>query len=326
MNTFGNSFRIALFGESHGERIGITIDGAPAGIPLSEADFEADLMRRRAGTAGTTARLESDRPQIVSGLYEGHTTGAPLTIMFSNEDARPADYEAQRLHFRPSHADWVAREKFHAMNDPRGGGHFSGRLTLPLTAAGAVAKKVIEEVQFTTTLCGVGNEYNPDHFKSAIRMAAMEQDSVGGTVKCCAEGCPAGWGEPFFDAAESLIAHLLFAVPGIRGVEFGDGFCAAIMRGSEHNDPILNAAGTTATNHAGGIVGGITNGNTLVVRAAFKPAASIGREQHSYNAATGRVEPLTIGGRHDVCIALRGAVVVEAAVAIALADLKLRCR
>ncbi len=326
MNTFGNSFRIALFGESHGERIGVTIDGAPAGMPLCEADFEADLERRRAGGPGTTARRESDRPQIVSGLYEGRTTGAPLTILFANEDARPADYEALRHHCRPSHADRVACVKFRGMNDPRGGGHFSGRLTLPLTAAGTVAKKILEEVRFHTRVCEVGGEHDPALFEETIRRAAAERDSVGGIAECRAEGCPTGWGEPFFDAAESLIAHLLFAVPGIRGVEFGEGFRAARMRGSEHNDPILNADGITATNHAGGIVGGITNGNPLVVRAAFKPAASIGREQMTYNAATGRVEPLTIGGRHDACIALRGAVVVEAAAAIALADLKLRYR
>ena len=326
MNTFGNQFRLALFGESHGEALGILIDGLPAGIPLDEADFENDLARRRSGAAGTTPRRESDRVRIAAGLYEGRTTGAPLALLFTNENTRPGDYDRFAHHFRPSHADWVAREKFRGLNDPRGGGHFSGRLTLPLTAAGVVAKKLLDGVRFTTRLTEVGGECDPARFETVLREAAAAGDSVGAVAECRAEGCGVGWGEPFFDTAEGLIAHLLYAVPGIKGVEFGDGFAAARLRGSEHNDPILNAAGTTATNHAGGVAGGILNGNPLIVRAAFKPTARIAREQFTFDAATGRQEPLAIGGRHDVCIAIRGAAAVEAAVAIALADLKLRCR
>lgn len=326
MNTFGNQFRLALFGESHGEALGILIDGLPAGIPLDEADFENDLARRRSGAAGTTPRRESDRVRIAAGLYEGRTTGAPLALLFTNENTRPGDYDRFAHHFRPSHADWVAREKFRGLNDPRGGGHFSGRLTLPLTASGVVAKKLLDGVRFTTRLTEVGGECDPARFETVLREAAAAGDSVGAVAECRAEGCGVGWGEPFFDTAEGLIAHLLYAVPGIKGVEFGDGFAAARLRGSEHNDPILNAAGTTATNHAGGLAGGILNGNPLIVRAAFKPTASIAREQFTFDAATGRQEPLAIGGRHDVCIAIRGAAAVEAAVAIALADLKLRCR
>ena len=326
MNTFGNQFRLALFGESHGEALGILIDGLPAGIPLDEADFENDLARRRSGAAGTTPRRESDRVRIAAGLYEGRTTGAPLALLFTNENTRPGDYDRFAHHFRPSHADWVAREKFRGLNDPRGGGHFSGRLTLSLTAAGVVAKKLLDGVRFTTRLTEVGGECDPARFETVLREAAAAGDSVGAVAECRAEGCGVGWGEPFFDTAEGLIAHLLYAVPGIEGVEFGDGFAAARLRGSEHNDPILNAAGTTATNHAGGVAGGILNGNPLIVRAAFKPTASIAREQFTFDAATGRQEPLAIGGRHDVCIAIRGAAAVEAAVAIALADLKLRCR
>ncbi|WP_297604156.1 chorismate synthase [uncultured Alistipes sp.] len=326
MNTFGNQFRLALFGESHGEALGILIDGLPAGIPLDEADFENDLARRRSGAAGTTPRRESDRVRIAAGLYEGRTTGAPLALLFTNENTRPGDYDRFAHHFRPSHADWVAREKFRGLNDPRGGGHFSGRLTLSLTAAGVVAKKLLDGVRFTTRLTEVGGECDPARFETVLREAAAAGDSVGAVAECRAEGCGVGWGEPFFDTAEGLIAHLLYAVPGIKGVEFGDGFAAARLRGSEHNDPILNAAGTTATNHAGGVAGGILNGNPLIVRAAFKPTASIAREQFTFDAATGRQEPLAIGGRHDVCIAIRGAAAVEAAVAIALADLKLRCR
>ena len=324
MNTFGTRFRIHIFGESHGEGVGIVIDGMPAGIPLCAEELEADLARRRAGAAGTTPRRESDVPHFVSGLYEGHTTGAPLTLLFRNENTRSGDYARLHAHFRPSHADWTGAAKFGGMNDPRGGGHFSGRLTLPLVAAGAVAKKLLDGIRFATRVVEIGGQSDPGRMDEAIRRAAREGDSVGGIVACTAEGVPAGWGDPFFDAAESLIAHLLFAVPGIKGVEFGAGFEAARMRGSVHNDPILDAEGHTATNHAGGIAGGITNNNPLLVRAAFKPTASIARPQTTYNAATGRMEPLEIGGRHDVCIALRGAVAVEAAVAVALADLKLR--
>ena len=322
MNRFGDRFRIALWGESHGQQIGVAIDGLPAGIPLAEADFAADLERRRSGAGGTTPRREADRPQIVSGLYKGYTTGAPLTIVFANDDTRPEDYAPIAGHDRPSHADRTAWERFRGCNDPRGGGHFSGRLTLALVAAGVVAKKILPpQIVFSTRIAEIGGCDDPARFGEVVRAAAAEGDSVGGVVECRAAGIPTGWGEPFFDSAESLVAHLLFAVPGVKGVEFGSGFAAARMRGSQHNDPILDATGRTAANHAGGIAGGLTNGNELIVRAAFKPTASIAREQITFNRASGKVEPLSVGGRHDVCIALRGAVVAEAAVAIALAEM-----
>lgn len=325
MNRFGHALRLTIWGESHGPETGVSLDGVPPGIALSEADFEADLARRRGGAAGTTRRREEDRPRIVAGLYRGHTTGAPLTIVFDNRDTRPEDYAPFAHHFRPSHADWVARMRFGGWNDPRGGGHFSGRLTVGIVAAGVVAKKILGDgVRFETRLEEVGGITDAARFDEVVRTAAAAGDSVGGLVACRIEGCPAGWGDPLFDAAESLIAHLLFAVPGVRGVEFGTGFAAARMRGSQHNDPIRSADGRTATNHAGGIVGGLTNGNPIVVRAAFKPTPSIALPQETYDAATGRTAPLTIRGRHDACIALRGAAVVEAAVAIALADLKCR--
>ena len=325
MNSWGNRFRVTLWGESHGAQVGVTIDGVPAGIPVSEDDFEADLARRRSGAAGTTPRKESDAPHIVSGVYRGYTTGAPLTVEFLNENTRSGDYSSLETHPRPSHADWVAMKKYHGYNDPRGGGHFSGRITLALVAAGVVAKKILGEgVKFTTEITEIGGCADKERFGEIIEHARMEQDSVGGVVECRAEGVAAGLGEPFFDSAESLIAHLLFSVPAVKGVEFGSGFAAARMRGSEHNDPIVDAEGHTATNHAGGIVGGITNSNAIVVRAAVKPTASISREQQTYNCADGRIETLVIKGRHDVCITLRAAVVVEAATAIALADLSLR--
>ena len=327
MNQFGTNFRLAVWGESHGPQIGVTIDGVSPGIPLSEADFAEDLARRRSGAPGTTPRREADAPQIVSGVYEGYTTGAPLTVEFTNADTRSQDYAALKTHYRPSHADLTAVRKFGGFNDPRGGGHFSGRITLGLVAAGVVAKKMLgERVRFSTQIVEIGGCTDPARFDDLLRETAAAKDSVGGIVECRAEGVMPAVGEPFFDSTESLIAHLLFSVHAVKGVEFGSGFAAARMRGSEHNDPIVDASGLTATNHAGGIVGGLTNGNPLVVRAAVKPTASIAREQKTYNLATDRMEPLEIRGRHDVCIALRAAVVVEAAVAIALEDLLLRCR
>ena len=325
MNSWGNIFRVSIWGESHGAQVGVSIDGVPAGIPLSEEDFLADLQRRKAGGAGTTPRIESDMPHIVSGLFEGHTTGSPLTIVFLNENTRSGDYKNLVAHPRPSHADLVAQQKWNGMNDPRGGGHFSGRITLGLVAAGVVAKRILgQEVSFSTDITEIGGECDKSKFEAIIEQARMAQDSVGGVIECRVLGVGAGLGEPFFDSAESLIAHLLFSVPAVKGVEFGAGFEAARMRGSEHNDPIIDSEGHTATNHAGGIVGGITNGNEIVVRVAVKPTASISRPQPTFNFENGQVEQLIIKGRHDVCITLRAAVVVEAAIAIALADLKLR--
>ena len=320
MNSFGTLFRITLWGESHGSQIGVTLDGVPAGLPLDIPDFEADLARRRSGAKGTTPRQENDLPQIVSGLYKGHTTGAPLTLVFENANTRSGDYDNLLTQPRPSHADRTAAVKFEGWNDPRGGGHFSGRLTLALVAAGVVAKKILGGATFSTRLTAVGGQTDPARFDDAIDDALRDEDSVGGIVECRVQGVPLGLGQPFFDSAESMIAHLLFAVPAVKGVEFGSGFAGARLRGSENNDSFTDCDGTTATNNAGGINGGITNGNEIVVRAALKPTPSIGREQITYNLATNRVEPLEIHGRHDVCVALRGAVVVEAAVAIALAN------
>lgn len=321
MNSYGQLFRVTIWGESHGPQIGVTIDGVRPGIALSEADFEADLARRKSGARGTTLRTETDAPHIVSGTWQGRTTGAPLTVEFASTDTRSGDYAGLIDRPRPSHADRTAAVKYEGYNDPRGGGHFSGRLTLGLVAAGVVAKKMLPHVKFATRLTEIGGQTDPTRFDETIERAIEAQDSVGGVIECRAEGIEAGLGEPFFDSAESTIAHLLFAIPAVKGVEFGAGFGAARMRGSQHNDPIVAADGSTATNHAGGIAGGITNGNPLVVRAAVKPTASIARAQKTFDFATNRIETLRIAGRHDACIALRAGVVVEAAVAIALADL-----
>ena len=325
MNSWGDRFRLSIWGESHGQQVGVIIDGVPAGIALSEEDFTADLERRRACAAGTTPRKESDTPHIVSGVYNGFTTGSPQTIEFLNENTRSGDYRNLTTHPRPSPADWVAQQKWGGYNDPRGGGHFSGRITLGMVAAGVVAKKILgEEVRFSTDIIEIGGSRDKEQWDAIISSAQQSQDSVGGVVECRVQGVKAGLGEPFFDSVESLAAHLLFSVPAVMGVEFGAGFEAARMRGSEHNDPIISADGTTATNHAGGIVGGITNGNEIVARIAVKPTASIAQPQQTLNLECVKVEELVIKGRHDVCITLRAAVVAEAALAIALADLKLR--
>lgn len=326
MNSFGKIFRVTLWGESHGGGIGVTIDGVRAGIPLSEDDFATDLARRAGGARGTTPRREPDRPQIVSGLYQGHTTGAPLTVCFENTNTRSSDYASLLQHPRPSHADLTARRKFDGYNDPRGGGHFSGRLTLALVAAGVVAKKMLPELDFKTRLVEIGGEKDPSRFAATIEEALRAGDSVGGEVECRIDGMPAGVGEPFFDSVESVMSHLLFSIPAVKGVEFGAGFASARLHGSENNDPIVDAEGHTSTNHDGGINGGITNGNEIVVRVAIKPTPSISRPQQTYDFAAGRVEELTIHGRHDACIALRAVVVVEAVAAIALADLSLTAR
>ncbi len=320
MNNFGRIFRINIFGESHGPSVGVTIDGCPAGLPLSADDFAGDLSRRRSGRKGTTARTEADVPEFVSGLFEGKTSGAPLTIIFKNRNIRPEDYQNLKRHPRPGHADFVAARKFDGFNDHRGGGHFSGRLTVALTAAGVVAKKLIAPTQVTAKILEVGGRKDID---AAIEKAVSSNDSVGGLIECVATGVPAGLGEPFFDAAESLISHLVFAVPGIKGIEFGSGFAAASMTGSRHNDMIVSPGGTTATNHAGGINGGITNGNDLIFRVAVKPTSSIGKAQKTYNFENDSLDDLVVEGRHDTCFALRLPPVVEAATAIVLADLML---
>lgn len=318
MNTYGNNFKISIFGESHGEAVGIVIDGVRPGLQLNAEHFAADIARRRPGAHGTTERRENDEPQIVSGVFNGHTTGAPLTILFANKNQQSSDYKEITYTPRPSHADFVAARKFNGYNDYRGGGHFSGRLTLPLVAAGVVAKMHIAPITIAATLIEAGGSTD---VASAVAQALADGDSVGGIVECQATGLPVGVGEPFFGSIESAIAALAFAVPGVRGIEFGTGFAAAAMRGSQHNDPIVSPDGRTATNHAGGIVGGISNGNTLTFRTAIKPTASISKPQTTINLSTGELQTLQINGRHDACFALRVPVVIEAITAIALADL-----
>lgn len=320
MNSFGRIFRVHIFGESHGPAVGVVLDGCPAGLALAEKDLEEDLGRRKAGPRGTTARHEPDRPRILSGVFEGRTTGAPILVLFENEAADPAAYDGIRTTPRPGHADLAAWLKFGGYNDHRGGGPFSGRLTVGLVAAGAVAKKVIAPVRLAARLVEAGGAADVE---AAVDKAMAEGQTIGGVVECEATDVPAGLGEPFFDSVESLVGHILFAIPAVKGVEFGAGFAAARMTGETSNDPIVGADGRTLTNNAGGAAGGITNGNPLVFRAAFKPTPSLPRPQRTVDLATGRPAEVVAGGRHDVCIALRAPVVVEAAAAVVLADLLL---
>jgi chorismate synthase len=322
MNHFGKLFSVNIFGESHGESVGVVIDGCPAGMPLAVEDFIVDTERRKGGTQkGTTPRQEEDLPLFKSGVFNGRTTGAPLTLLFENKNTRSGDYEKQRSVPRPGHADFVAHKKFSGFEDFRGGGHFSGRLTLCLVAAGVVAKKVLQNISVVAEITCIGGESD---LEKGLQKAIENKDSVGGIVECKINGLPLGLGEPFFDSVESLIAHAVFAIPAVRGIEFGTGFKAAAMFGIEHNDAIENADGKTTTNHAGGIVGGITNGNELVFRIAIKPTSSTPKDQFTYNWETDQMESFAVRGRHDLCIALRVPPVLEATAAIVLVDLMLR--
>lgn len=327
MNSFGRIFRIHIFGESHGECAGITIDGCPAGLSLTDEDFITDIERRKGGVQkGTTPRQEEDIPIFKSGIFNNKTTGAPITILFENKNVRSSDYEKQRDFPRPGHADFVAHKKFGGYEDYRGSGHFSGRLTVGLVAAGVIAKSLLQTsskgggFKIQASILEIGGEQDLD---KGLQKAIDAKDSIGGIIACRASGLPTGLGEPFFDSVESLLAHIVFAIPAVRGIEFGSGFAAAKMFGSEHNDAIVDAKGTTKTNHAGGVVGGITNGNELVFRVAIKPTSSTPKPQQSLNWNTNTVEEFSVKGRHDLCIALRVPVILEAVTAIVLADLML---
>jgi chorismate synthase len=327
LNSFGRLFRLHIFGESHGPCVGITVDGCPAGLPLTAEDFVTDIERRKGGIQkGTTPRKEDDIPIFQSGWFNGYATGAPLTIIFENKNTRSEDYTRQRDVPRPGHADWVAGEKFGGFEDYRGGGHFSGRLTVCLVGAGVVAKKLLQQnaaaagtsLQLQASILEIGGEKDTE---AGLQRAIQAKDSIGGIVECRVQGLPVGLGEHFFDSVESVIAHAVFAIPAIKGIEFGAGFAAARMLGSEHNDALLDKNGNTQTNHAGGILGGLTTGGELVFRVVVKPTSSTPKEQLTWNRDTDSVVPFSVKGRHDLCIALRVPVVLEAVTALVIADL-----
>ncbi len=323
MNAFGKLFKLNIFGESHGTSVGIVIDGCPAGLPLKQADFEADFSRRKSGAKGTTPRQEPDTPNIMSGLFNGRCTGAPLMILFENTNTRSGDYSHLKDTPRPGHADFTGAHKFGGYQDYRGGGHFSGRLTLGLVAAGVVAKKMIAPAIVSSSILEVGGSSD---IEAALDRTIENRDSIGGIIECSIASVPAGLGEPFFDSVEAVLSHMIFSIPAIKGIEFGAGFRAAKMTGSEHNDNIVSTGGSTETNNAGGINGGISNGNEICFRVAVKPTSSTHQTQRTINMQSGQMEDLTIEGRHDTCIALRVPVVVEAAAAIVMADFMLQAQ
>ena len=351
-NALGNKYRVQIFGQSHSPMIGAVIEGVPAGV-VPDMDFISAFMARRApgGDALSTARREADSPQIVSGLNErGETCGAPLCALIANTDARSRDYDALRDVPRPGHADYAAFVKFGGHNDIRGGGQFSGRLTAPLCFAGALAMQLLQargvrvkaRVQAIAGIRDMDVDLaappldaiaaeglptvSPDaarRMAEAILAAKSAGDSVGGVVECFATGLPAGLGEPMFDGVENRVARALFGIPAVRGVEFGLGFAAAELRGSAHNDAYHMSEGrvVTETNRCGGVLGGITTGMPLIVRAAFKPTPSIALPQASVSLKRNQDAPLTVQGRHDPCVVPRAVPCVEAAVACVLFDL-----
>jgi len=353
-NSIGKSLVLTCFGESHGACIGVILDGCPAGLPLSESDVQVELDKRRPGFSDiSTSRKEEDKVEIMSGVYRGYTTGAPICMIVRNRDVDSSPYESIMFKPRPGHADYTARVKYGGYNDPRGGGRFSGRITAAYVMAGAVAKKLLSligvEVLAHTVQVGrvkVEGEVSYDDVRRNVyanpvrcavpelaeRMieevlsAAREGDSVGGVVEGIALNVPVGLGEPVFDSLDADIAKMLFNIPAVKGVEFGAGFKMASMRGSEANDQfaVRNGRVITLTNNAGGVVGGISNGMPIKVRVAFKPTPSISRRQRTVNLETMSEEEIQIAGRHDPCIVPRAVPVVEACLAFVIADHALR--
>ena len=349
-NTFGNNIGITLFGESHGEAIGCVLDGIAPGIEVDE-DFIALQMEKRKGISSiSTPRREADRVRILSGVFEGKTTGTPIAIMIENQSQHSKDYSATKDLARPSHADFTAQCKYGGFQDYRGGGHFSGRITAPIVAAGAICLKALSkkgiEIGTHIACCGgvkdrafhclsediallkekempVLCENAEKEMIAAIEKARNEGDSVGGVLTTAVTGVPAGVGEPWFDTAEGVLSHALFSVPGIKGVEFGAGFAFSDMKGSQANDPFFTKDGRvqTKTNNNGGINGGITNGMPIVFSCAVKPTPSIFKEQETVNFKTNENTVLSIKGRHDPAIIHRARVVVDSVTAIALCDL-----
>jgi len=318
MNSFGVVFRVSVFGESHGCVTGVTIDGCPPGIAIKPEDFIPDLSRRKSGSAGTTKRHEGDLPEILSGVYNGYSTGSPMTIVTRNKDTDSTAYIEFADIPRPGHTDYTANIKYHGFSDMRGSGHFSGRITWGLVIAGVIAKKLTSQMEISAKLISAGGS---DNIEDAVKEAIAKDDTIGGIIECVVKNPPRGLGEPFFYSIESALSHIIFSIPAIKGIEFGSGFASASMRGSEHNDPFIDESGKTATNNAGGINGGISNGNDIIFRVAIKPTSSTGVEQKTFNFKKKMMQILKIKGRHDTCIALRIPVILEAAAAITITDL-----
>lgn len=352
-NTFGSSLTVTLFGESHGAAIGAVLDGMPSGVDVDTGRISHELSLRRPAGKVSTARREADEFVIESGVFRGKTTGTPICIVIPNKDTRSEDYDAMHRAARPGHADLTAFFKYGGYEDYRGGGHFSGRITAALVAVGAIVRSVLEKKGVTVathvhSIAGIpdrGFENTEEDIKKlsvmnfpvlddmaaekmneAILAAASEGDSVGGVLESVVWGVPGGVGEPWFDTLESVIAHALFSVPAVKGVEFGDGFALAAMRGSEANDPIRVTGGkmTPVTNHSGGILGGISSGAPIVVRSAVKPTATIFKKQDTVDLVTGENTEIEAKGRHDPCIVHRAAAVVNNLLPIVIGDMLLQ--
>ncbi len=324
-NSFGSSFKFTIFGQSHAPAIGITIEGLPAGFAPDMDKLHAFMQRRAPGQSRhTTARKEEDRPEFVSGIVEGKCCGAPVTALIYNKDTRSKDYSQLKDIPRPGHADYSAMVKYGASRDFAGGGQFSGRLTAPLCIAGGLCLQLLEDmgIKISARILSIGGEREEEAMWKAIDNAIAEGDSVGGIIECVCENLPAGVGEPMFGGMENRIAQAVFAIPAIKGIEFGAGFAAADKRGSENNDPFIieNGAVKTAKNDHGGILGGITSGMPIVFRAAVKPTPSISKAQRSVDMSRGEETVLEIKGRHDPCIVPRALPCIEAAAAVAIYD------
>ncbi len=322
MNSYGTLFKVTLYGESHQEAIGIVIDGMPSGIKIDENKITNDLNLRKPGAIGTTPRKEADLFKITAGVFNGLSTGSPIHLTIENQNIKSGDYDKLKNQPRPGHADFVANKKYHGFQDFRGGGRFSGRLTAPLVSAGAIAKMIVP-FEFSNKLLQVGSLTDISKIDEYLEEVAKNGDSVGGLVEVTVKNMIIGLGEPFFQKLDSEIGKMMFSVPAVKGVEIGTGFRGSKMPGSQFNDQMIDASGKTKTNHSGGVSGGISNGNDLVVRVFIKPTSSIQMKQETFNFETNKVETLEIGGRHDVCIARRAGIVLENAVAIVLADLYL---
>lgn len=333
-NTVGERYRFTVWGQSHAPAIGVTIEGIPAGFRPDMEALAAFLARRAPGNGPfSTPRKEADEPEFIAGLVDGAACGAPVTALIRNTNTRSSDYDELRRIPRPGHADYAAFVKYGASRDVAGGGQFSGRLTAPLCIAGELARQLLvsefPSLSIRARIVSIGGETEPGAMTAAMAAAKEAADSVGGIIECVCEGVPAGMGEPMFGGMENRISHLVFGIPAVKGIEFGAGFAAAAMRGSEHNDPFYyDASGAvrTRTNNAGGILGGITNGMPIVFRAAVKPTASIGIEQDSVDLVSGDGAKLTVKGRHDPCIVPRAVPCMEAAAACAIYDALLEAR
>ncbi len=320
MNSYGNIFKVTLYGESHQKAIGVVIDGMPSGIMIDETKIKDDLLKRRSGAIGTTSRKEMDQFEITSGVFNGYSTGSPIHLMIENNDLRSKDYEHLKKQPRPGHADFVAQKKYNGFQDFRGGGRFSGRLTAPIVAAGAIAKMMLP-FKFHHELIQVGSLTDMSKLDHYLEEIIKKGDSVGGVIELSVKNMTIGLGEPFFNKLDSEIGKMMFSIPAVKGVEIGTGFSGLLMLGSEFNDEIIDENGHTKTNHSGGISGGLSNGNDLVVKVFIKPTSSIQQKQQTYDFESKEIADLKVGGRHDACIARRVGIVLENALAIVLADL-----